>query len=168
MTKRDFLILMIKLFGLSSAVTSIFSVLPNNVMFSFGHIDITVIIWLVVVSIVTVGLFWLLTFKADKLVDLLKLDKGFTDDRIEIGNIKTEDLVKIGIFVIGGLLFIKNIPGLLSNVFWAFKGEVAGLEFTEKDKFNLAVSGLNVLLGYLLFTNYDIVARRLNKKKDGD
>jgi hypothetical protein len=77
-------------------------------------------------------------------------------------------LVKIGIFVIGGLLFIKNIPGLLSNVFWAFKGEVAGLEFTEKDKFNLAVSGLNVLLGYLLFTNYEIVASRLNKKKDGD
>jgi hypothetical protein len=163
MTKRDFLILMIKLFGLSSAVTTIFSVLPNNVAFSFHYIDFSVVIWLGVVSIATVGLFWLLTFKADKLVDVLKLDKGFADERIELGDMKTDDIIKTGIFIIGGLLFIENVPGLLSQVFWAFKGEVVGLDFKAKEKFDLGISGLNVLLGFLLVTNYDRLARRLNK-----
>ena len=165
MTKRDFLVLMIKLFGLYSAVTTMFSVLPNNIIFALGHLDATIAVWVTVVFVVTIGLFWLLTFKADRLVGFLKLERGFNDDRIELGNIKADDIIKIGTFVIGGLLLIKSIPGLLSNLFWAFKGYIAGIEFGEKDKFNLTVSVLNVLLGYLLFANYDFVARRLTKKK---
>ena len=124
--------------------------------------------WLIIATLIAVGLFWVLTFKADKLVDLLKLDKGFTDDRIELGNIKSEDIIKTGIFIIGGLLFIQHVPGLLSNIFWAFKGDIVGMEFNEKDKIALGVNGLNVLLGCLLFTNYDIIARRLKVKKNAD
>lgn len=98
MTKRDFFIVLVKLFGLYSAVTTIFSGLPNNIMFGMnGEINIQVYIWLFAVTSVVVGLFWLLTFKADKLVDLLKLGKGFSDDRIETGNIKSEDIIKIGL-----------------------------------------------------------------------
>ena len=164
MTKKDFFILTIKLFGLYSAMTTIFSVLPNNILFALGQFDAIVGVWIAVALVVTIGLFWLLTFKADRLVSLLKLEKGFMEDRIELGNIKSDTLIKIGTFIIGGILLIKSIPGLLSNLFWAFKGEVAGVEFAEKDKFNLTVSVLNVLLGYLLFTNYDFVAKRLTKK----
>jgi hypothetical protein len=168
MTKRNFLILMIKLFGLYAAVTSIFSTIPNNIVFSLGHLDAFMIVWILVTLVITVGLFWTLTFKADRLVDLLKLGQGFTDERIELGKIKSEDILKTGTFVIGGLLFIRNVPGLLSNIFWAFRGEIAGLEFTEKDKVNLGVSALNVILGYLLFTNFDVVARRLKGKREAD
>lgn len=82
MTKRDFLVLMIKLFGLYSVVTTIFSVLPNNIVFALGQLDATIAVWVIAVFVVTVGLFWLLTFKADRLVDFLKLEKGFVDDRI--------------------------------------------------------------------------------------
>jgi hypothetical protein len=168
MTKRDFLILMIKLFGLYSAVTTIFSALPNNIAFSLRYIDAFIVAWLIIATLITVGLFWLLTFKADRLVDLLKLDKGFADDRIELGNIKAIDIIKTGVFIIGGLLILKSIPGLLSQIFWAFKGDIAGQEFTAEDKFSLTVNGLNLLLGYLLFTNYDVVARRLRGKTDAD
>jgi hypothetical protein len=169
MTKRDFFILLIKVFGLYSAVTAIFSALPSNIMFGMhGEVEISVYVWIVAVTFIIAGLFWILTFKADKLVDLLKLEKGFSDDRIELESIKSEDIIKIGTFVIGGLLMIKSVPGLLSQIFWSFKGEIIGQEFTARDKFNLGVSGLNVLLGFLLFTNFDIVARRLNKKKEGD
>src|SRR6187402_507201 len=118
MTKRDFLILMIKLFGLYSAVTTIFSALPNNIAFSLRYMDAFVMMWLIIATLIAVGLFWVLTFKADKLVDLLKLDKGFADDRIELGNIKAVDIIKTGVFIIGGLLILKSIPGLLSQIFW--------------------------------------------------
>jgi len=169
MTKRDFFILLIKVFGLYSAVTAIFGVLPSNVMFGMnGVISIETYIWTVAVFFIVAGLFWLLTFKADKLVDLLKLHKGFSDERIEFGDIKSENIIKIGVFIIGGLLMINSIPRLLSQIFWAFKGEVIGQEFTARDKFNIGVSGLNVLLGYLLFTNSDRVARMLNKKNNDE
>ena len=166
MTKRDFLILVIKLFGLNAAVVSIFSVLPNNVLFSLDHVDDFVIIWIIISAVVVAGLFWLLTFKADKLVDLLRLDKGFSNDRIELGNINPADIIKVGVFIIGGLMIVRHIPILLSQIFWAFKGDIVGQEFTPKDKFNLGTSGLNVLLGYLLFTNYDVIAKRLKRKED--
>jgi hypothetical protein len=168
MTKRDFFVLIVKLFGLYSVVTTIFSTLPNNIMFSFEYFDIGIAIWIAVVFIVTVGIFWILTFKADKLVDFLKLDKGFSDNRVELGSIKSEDIIETGAILIGGLVFVRNVPGLLSNIFWAFKGGIIGVEFTAKDKVNLGISGLNVLVGYLLFTNYDVVTRFLKKKKVND
>jgi hypothetical protein len=166
MTKRDFFILLIKLFGLHSIVISIFSVLPNNIAFAFQQVDIVVIIWTIVVIAIIVGLFWLLVFEADKVVDLMKLGKGFTDDRIDLGNIKSSDIIKTGTFIIGGLMIVDHIPGLLSQIFWAFKGDIVGQEFTSKDKFNLTVSGLNVLMGYLLVTNLNFVSRRLTSKKN--
>jgi len=128
--------------------------------------DIFTMIWLIISTLIVAGLFWLLTFKADKLVDLLKLDKGFAEDRIELGNIKAIDIIKTGVFIIGGLMILKSIPALLSQIFWAFKGDIAGQEFTAEDKFNLTVNGLNLLLGYLLFTNYDVVASKLRGRKD--
>jgi hypothetical protein len=167
MTKRDFFILLVKVFGLYSAVTAIFGVLPNNIMFGMGgEIQIEVYIWTIAVIVIVAGLFWLLTFKADSLVDFLKLSKGFSDDRIELGNIKPVEIIRIAVFITGGLLLIRSIPGLLSQIFWLFKGEVIGQEFSPRDKFNIVVSGLNVLLGYLLFTNSDKVARLLDRNKE--
>jgi hypothetical protein len=161
MAKRDFLILMIKLFGLYSAVTTIFSTLPNIVL-SVQYMDTLMIIWVIGASLVVGGLFWLLTFKADKIVDLLKLDKGFADNNIELANLKATDILSTGIFIIGGLMIVRTVPALLSQLYWAFKGEIAGQEFIEEDKFNLTVSALNLLIGYLLFTNYNVVASRMS------
>jgi len=169
MTKREFFILLIKVFGLYSAVATLFSGLPSNVLFGINaEIEIVTYVWLVAVTFLVAGLFWILIFKADKLVDLLKLEKGFSDERIELGNIKSQDIIKIGVFIIGGLLIIKSVPLLLNQLFGSFKGEIIGQEFSARDKFNLGVSVLNLLLGYLLFTNYDTIARRLNKKKEGE
>lgn len=131
-----------------------------------GEINIQVYIWLFAVTSVVVGLFWLLTFKADKLVDLLKLGKGFSDDRIETGNIKSEDIIKIGTFIIGGLLIVENIPRLLSHIFWSFRVDIIGQQFTAREKLNLGVSALNILISILLFTNYDIVAKRISNKRN--
>lgn len=164
MTKRDLLILAIKLFGLYSAIISLFSFLPNNILFAFEIFDATIVIGAITVFFLSVGLFWLLTFNANKLVDILKLDNGFADDKVDLGNIKATDIIKVGTFVIGGLLFINNIPGLLSDLFLVFKGEIAEVELGSKDKVILVFSGLKVLLGYLLFTKYEFVAGLLSKK----
>ena len=165
MTKRDFFILIIKVFGLFSVVTSLFSVLPSNISFAMMDIDALSILWIVVAIVVVVGLFVALIFKADKVVRLLKLDKGFDDEKIEIGNLKPTDIIKIGTFIIGGLLILDNIPAFLSHSLFAFKGDVIGLEYNSQDKFNWAVSGLNLIIGFLLLTNYDFIAKKLKTEK---
>lgn len=166
MTKRDFFILLIKVFGLYSVVISLFSVLPGNISLALLDVDVFVIIWLAVAFTVVIGLFVLLIFKSDKVVNALRLDKGFDDDRIELGNLKPSDIIKVGTFIIGGLLILDNIPAFLSHSLFAFKGRTIGMQYTTQDKFNWAVTTLNLIIGFLLLTNYDLVARKLKLKTE--
>lgn len=165
MTKRDLFILLIKLFGLFSLITSLFAFLPNNISFAMMQIDLFSIVWIIVAIAVVVGLFVVLIFKADKVVRLLKLDQGFDEDRIELGNLKANDIVKLGAFIIGGFLIIDNIPTFLSHSLFAFKSDLIGFEYSIREKFNWAVCGLNLIIGFLLLTNYDFVAKLLKLKK---
>jgi len=97
MTKKDFFILAIKLFGLSSALSAVFYALPSNLgnlVYAFQSLDWALIILVLIILMVTVGLFIVLIFKAHSVVEILQLDKGFNDARIELGNFKSEDLIK--------------------------------------------------------------------------
>ncbi|GEO22945.1 hypothetical protein CQA01_34790 [Cyclobacterium qasimii] len=129
-------------------------------------IDALSILWIAIAIMVVVGLFVALIFKADKVVELLKLDRGFDDDKIEIGSLEPADIIKIGTFIIGGLLILDNIPAFLSHTLFALKGDVVGLEYNNiQDKFNWAVSALNLIIGFLLITNYEFVAKILKTEK---
>ena len=161
MTKKDFFILIIKLFGLLSIVTSLFSVLPGNISFALTDIDAFTLMWVILTVLIVIGLFTLLIFKSAKIVQILQLDKGFDDERIELGNLKSADIIKIGTFIIGGILILNNIPVFLSHTLFAFKGNVVGQTYETNGKFYWVVSGLNILLGYLLITNYSFVAKIL-------
>ena len=164
MTKRDFFILAIKLFGLYFVIHGLFFMIPYGLSPPFDQYYVYTIILNVISIIFIVGLFVLLLFKSGKIVKLLKLEKGFDDERIEIGNLHAQDVVKIGTFIIGGLIFIENIPSFLSHSFFALKGEIAGKQHYAFDKFGWAISGFNVVIGYLLLTNFDFIAKKLEKE----
>lgn len=161
MTKRDFFILLIKLFGLFYLIKSLF--LSTLVL---RQLDVLALISFFVTLTVVVGLFWLLIFRADKVVAFLQLESGLSDERIELGNIKTGDIIKIGTFVIGGLLIIDSIPRFLIHAYSFVRRNSSDQEFNSSDSYDLVVSGLNILLGYLLVTNYAFVSRIINVKKD--
>ncbi len=162
MTKRDLFILTIKLFGLQAIGISLFSVLPSILTVTFRQFDVVVIIWTIIL-ISLVGLIcWSLIYEADKIVDLLRLSKGFTDDRVELGNIKPRDIIKIGTFIIGGLMVVSNIPELLGLTFWTFMDDD---DFGSKEKYSLTVRGLEIIVGYLLITNVSFFAGLLNKEE---
>ncbi|MDB2385406.1 hypothetical protein N9V96_02925 [Polaribacter sp.] len=121
MTKRDFFILLIKIFGLYSIITVVFSTLPNNILFVIQNIGITEIIWLIITTLIIIGLFYLLLKKADKVSDLLKLEKGFDQEIIDFSGLKSVDIIKFVVLIIGGFLFIENLPTFLSHTLFAFK-----------------------------------------------
>ena len=165
MTKKDFFILTIKIFGLFSVITNLFSVLPGNISFAIMDFDAFSLVWIAIAVLLVIGLFIFLVFKAEKVVNLLKLDKGFEEDRIDFGNLKSADIIKISTFIIGGFLILHNIPIFLSQTLFAFKGSIIGLEFGPKEKFDWIVCGINLIIGFLLMTNLDFVAKKFKKDK---
>lgn len=166
MTKRDFFIVIIKLFGLFSLVTSLFQVLPSNISFILRDMDFIYLIGITLAVLVVLALFVVLIFKADKVVEILKLDKGFDEERIEFGNLNSVEIVKIGCFIIGGLILIENLPYFLNHTLNAFREKVVGMDYSVQDNFYWAVSGINLVLGYLLLTNYTFFAKLLSMKKN--
>lgn len=176
MTKRDFFILLIKVFGLYWIISVLFSVLPNNIYFVTHNLDLKGIIWLIATVLITLGLFFLLLAKADKVSNFLKLEKGFDENRIDFGGLKSLDIIKFAVLIIGGFLFIENIPSFLSHTLFAFKSSLPkGFDQAYENK-NLIKynhfedyvrwinSGLNLLIGYLLITNFKRISTYLNKK----
>lgn len=163
MSKRDFFILIIKLFGLTTIITTLFSVIPNNIGWAIANMNLFALAWIILAVLLTIGLFALLIFKADKVVQLLKLEQGFDDNRIELGSLAAYDIVKIGTFIIGGFLILDNIPAFLSHTLFAFKSSIAHHPYETKDNFYWAVSAINIMLGFVLIKNYSFVAKLLSR-----
>lgn len=168
MTKKDFFILIIKLFGLYSIITALFTALPQSVSFILLDFGVTTVIYLLIVLIIIVALFIFLIFKSHHIVRLLKLEKGFDNDLVELGNLTTIEIVKIAILIIGGFLIIDNIPEFIHKTFNAFYSDIQSQDITSNYKWNWVVNGLNILLGYLLITNINFIVQILrlgNKDK---
>jgi len=168
MTKRDFFILILRLFGLYSIVTSLFTGLPSAI--SYALIDMTIggVFWVAGTVVVMVGLFLLLIFRAEAVVDKLRLDKGFDEDRIEVGGVKSEAIIKLACLLLGGSLIIHNIPAFLNHTLYALKSDIGGFLYDKGNQFDWAVTGVNLIVGYLLITNYHTVAKFFNKKADNN
>lgn len=168
MTKRDFFILIIKLFGLYSLVTALFQVLPLNLSFLAHDHSLLMVSSVAVTMLLVIGLFTLLILKSDKVVSFLKLERGFDGDKFHLGSLTASEIVKISCVVIGGFLIIDNLPLFINQVVILFKTDLQTMNFQPNSKFTLFIYGLNLLLGYLLLTQLNTIVRllRIDNKKD--
>jgi hypothetical protein len=167
MTKRDFFRILIKIFGLYSAVITLFSVVPQNISsLYFGDESTYVILWVLAVLGIVISLFLFLLFKSDYIIDKLKLDKGFDEEQIILGDLNNENVFKLALIIIGGFLVIDYTPNLLFDMVNAFKlkATYTSIEGTNVDYFQISIGIINVIIGYLFITNYKSIANYLNKK----
>ncbi|WP_298122136.1 hypothetical protein [Flavobacterium sp.] len=167
MTKRDFFRILIKIFGLYSLVLSIFTVIPQNISNILYQFDIMILLIILASTLISVGLFLILLFKTDFIIDKLKLDKGFDDIQINFGNLTNESILKLAIFIIGGFLIIDYTPSLLFDLVNAFKNKAtfSTIEGSSIDYFQIFVSLINIVIGYLFITNYKSISKFLDKKQ---
>lgn len=166
MTKRDFFKLMIKLFGLYSGLMTLFTVIPNNIANLLFQFNFSSLLFITILILVVVSFFLLLIFKTDFIIDKLKLDKGFDDEKIQFENLTNDSIVKFAVFLIGGFLIINHFPNFLNYSFQIFKIELQNTElgYGNVNYFNWIISAINILIGYLLITNYKAVAAFFDKK----
>ena len=166
MTKKDFFVLLMKIFGLYSLTISLFSVLPNSISLFINEIDFLGFLVVLVSVLLVLGLFVLLIYKSEYVAEKLKLKEGFDDDRIEISHFNEASIVKLACILLGGFLVIDNLPPLLNLLYYALKFDHKGIEFGSDNNFYLWSNALRVVIGYLLLTNYSSIIKILIKNKN--
>src|SRR5690554_4101016 len=107
MTKRDFFKIIIKLLGLYAAILTLVTVLPNFISMVLLQTGFTEIFIVSAVLIILFLFLRFLLFKSNTIIDRLDLDKGFDDDRIELGNFKEGNILMLAIVILGGVLIIN-------------------------------------------------------------
>ncbi|WP_420322172.1 hypothetical protein [Flagellimonas sp.] len=162
MTKRDFFRIIIKVFALYLLLIVLFNFIPTNISYLTFEQSIWPILIILGSAVFLVLLFMVLLRKSDTIIDVLKLDKGFDDDRIEFGSLSSLEIVKIALVFIGGFLILDYLPEFLHYCYLGFKKEISatGLSLFEasglggfQDYSRWFISGLNILLGYLILSN---------------
>jgi hypothetical protein len=172
MKTKDFFRLVIKLFGLYALILSMFALVRQTgvflASFSYDNGYLLELIGFIFIAIALVCLFFWLTFRPDFIIEKFKIDKGFDEDHIPFEKIDPINILRIGCILIGGIIFIENVPGFLSNCFYLFRQSVQtsveGMFETNassSSKFNLAMNVINLIIGYLLITNYNVVSKFL-------
>ena len=159
MTKRDFFRVLIKLFGLYIFIEYLFIGIMANFNFFYIDSEPIVVIASIVVVLVWVGLFLAIMFKTDSILDMLSLDKGFEDERINLVEMKASGLMKIGLIVIGALLVINNIAPMLYHIFYAFKAEINDYIVQSQINTPLSMLLMKVILGATLVLNNDRIVK---------
>lgn len=177
MTKKDFFRLVIKLFGLHTLILALFSWLPSAFSnYSFYKDDPSYIVWIVFSVVVSIVIISALFFNVDKVMKILKLDKGFDEERIDFVKISAKDLVMFSSILIGGFLLVDFVPEFLANCYYSFKELVQVKSRTSGglhelidptirvDKFQWLISFINILIGYFLIANYQFIVKKLVKE----
>lgn len=172
MLTRDFFRLFIKLFSLYILIRVVASDVPfiiTNIMFGVESHDI---LFAIAILLIIAGLFLALINKYDKVIDFLKLDQGFSEDRINLGQLKEEKIVSIVIIIIGGLLLVDHFPTFLYNLFLSFKSTAnTSGQFSDFGYFNeqvnyqdFTIAIVNCIIGYLFIINNSILSKWIVKK----
>lgn len=167
MTKKDFFRIIIKLFGLYWLISSIYSIGTIGYFSTFSTSDFTSLSFSLLFITIFIALFVVLIHKADTIIRLLRLDQGFDDDRIDFQQFGIDNLLMLGIIIIGGFMILDNIPTFINQSYLGFKilfsPQKDIMQLQNQSTFHWFVSGTKIILGYLLLTNYPTVSKYLLK-----
>ena len=98
--------------GVSTVILSLNSIFMIN---SYDGLIWEVLITIILVIVIYFLILWLFVFKTSWLVEKLRLEKGFEEEKIEL-NTQLSNLIPIAIIVIGGIILINSLPNLCKEI----------------------------------------------------
>lgn len=165
MLHKDFFRLLLKLFGLYSLTIVAFVILPQSIpqllLFESGYASFFILL----IIAVPVSLFLFLIFKADKIINWLKLEQGFEEEKLNFGDLNTANLLKLACIVIGGIFIIDSVPDFCMQGYYLFKNSVQHQDNDAKDFYPVGVNALKIFIGYLMLRNYEWVGKLLRVRE---
>jgi hypothetical protein len=101
-------------------------------------------------------------FKPNWIIDKLKLDKGFEEEKIEL-NTNSSTILRIAIIVIGGLMIVDTLPALCKSIFIFFQQESLFRNYPKTGW--IIFDAVKTVIGYLLLTNSKFIADTIENQK---
>lgn len=151
------------LFGCISIIPQFFSTLS----FTNGDLNFEslLLIWLMLFGAIIIYIFIirLFLFKSEWIVDKLKLEKSFNEERINL-EIKSSTVLTIAIIIIGGLTIIESLPSFCSTLFNFLQQKLLIKDYP--DSCWLIFHFLKIIIGYLLLTNGKRFAKYIEEEAD--
>ena len=107
-------------------------------------------------------------FKADLVIDLMKLDKQFQEEQFEIKLESFEVLIRIVILFVGLWLFTANVVDIIVEVFYMIRtANEADAVSMPTNNLKTFVSNLaSIILGLYLIFNYSRLANWIKRKNE--
>jgi len=141
-------------------VPSIFTGLA--IFLSERYYDTTYIIICILIAGFFIATIRLLIFRTDIIIDKLKLEKGFTEESINL-NINTSQIISLASIIIGAITIIENLPSFCSEIitFLQYNELLPGHTNTKQ----IVYSAIKTFIGYLLITNHNKIALLINRQK---
>ena len=174
MTKRDFFIILIRVFALYSIILTVFSWIPSNLMYSFFEFEsVFILAAALIFTLISILFYYLILRNTDRIINFLGIDKGFDDSKIHLSDFNSTKVLMLGIILIGGFLIVSEFSRLIEYSFIAFKNEIdtgqlyvfpTGPANQNPNVLEWILSGVNFFVGYLLLTNHTRVAKWILKK----
>lgn len=161
--------ILIKIMGLwiLFGALSIIPEFTTSLSFAEGSIDTTALfeVWSLLFIILLIYFFAIVffLFKTDWIVEKLKLDKNFKEERIEI-NYDPSSILTICIIVIGGLCMVEALPSFISKLFDFLNQKYLIRDYSGASW--LIYFFIKLILGYLLVTNGKTIANYIERKSN--
>ncbi|MBL7997436.1 MAG: hypothetical protein JNL32_02245 [Candidatus Kapabacteria bacterium] len=159
MTKRDFFIIMVKMFGLY-ALSDILFAFPQRVIYMMNNFELLYLVWSIALLVAFIAVTMIILRSAGTIVSLLKLDKGFDDPMIVMGNLNPTSLLKIGLVIVGGFTVVNYAPIVITTLYFTLREDTYQLyDIPSPTKlYNTIVDILQLIFGLLVVIKYDTLA----------
>jgi hypothetical protein len=118
---------------------------------------------------ISVYLFMLIAFlfRTDWLINILKLEKSFNDEKLEI-NIHRSTVLKIAVIFSGIMLFAESLPALLRGLFAYYQDINSYNGFKRYPEGGMIVFNLaKVFISYFMMTSSRLIVNFIEHKRKG-
>jgi hypothetical protein len=118
---------------------------------------------------ISVYLFMIIAFvfRTDWLIDVLRLNKAITEEKLEL-NIHRSTVLQIAIIVTGGLLLVDSLPLLLRGLFNYYQEINVSSGFKSYSKGSVIVLQLiKVLISFFMITSSRLILNFIERKRKG-
>ena len=171
MTPKSFFLILIKIMGIFLLYHILISGVNtyNYTFFYMGYmgesatfVDKLVFLLSYAIFIAVIILFFII--KPNSLIKIFRLDKDFDEEKFEF-NIEKTSILKISIIVIGGIMFVKNLPYFISEVIKYFQLRVINIGENNNIGWTIYYT-ITVIIGFLLMTNSKKIVDFITKKEN--
>jgi hypothetical protein len=175
MTPRTFFTILLKILGIYLVLDTAI-VIPSFIFsaistFCYPGNDTALTIGITaLVLALTAGTFYFIlrycVLKPEWIIDKLKLDQGFTEEKFEL-NVHRSTVLTIAVVVTGSLILVEAIPLLCRDIFdyIAFMktaGRAGGQSYHWS---GFAIEFVKILIGYLMITNSRAVVNFIERQR---